>query len=530
MRDGTRLATDIYLPAGRGPFPTIVVRLPYDKAERENMIEFVADCVNERGYALVAQDSRGKARSEGDLEPFRHERSDGFDTLDWLTQARWCDGRLAMWGLSYFGFTEWAAMASHHPALRAIVPVTTTSFIGSDWLWRQGIFELGFMLVWSAVTWLDRRVYDLNLPLDWNVRPLADVLPAAFGGRTSGALKRMAQLGEHDPVWSAIYGGRPPSLTTPVPALHIGGWWDYFNRGQMIDWALASHTSQVPQPLVMDALDHYLGQWSLDPAGLPEVNALSDADLSAVASDLMSAPLDFFDLVVRDRPGRGRASVTWKLTHADWRTDHTWPPSRSRTMTMHLSAEGDPRSAQGARLNRKPSSLPRWVSWIHDPMHLVPTCGTAHGLTELLEAPDDSAVEFRPDVLLFSTDPFDAELDLAGPIFAHFQVGSSAPSMHVIVRLIDVFPNGQTRRIRDGAALAMHAQGDPHVVVDLGHTGYRVQRGHRLRVHVGSSDFPRYMPYFGDNRDPWNAVDGPKSRQRLRLGGLHGAKLMICVI
>jgi uncharacterized protein len=143
---------------------------------------------------------------------------------------------------------------------------------------------------------------------------------------------------------------------------------------------------------------------------------------------------------------------------------------------------------------------------------------------------NDSLVEHRPDVLVFTTDPLQTHLDLAGPLRAEFQVGSSAPSMHVIVRLIDVFPDGRTRRIRDGAALVRDAGHDPHVVVDLGVTGYRVGEGHRLRVHVASSDFPRYLPYFGDDRDPWTATTGPRNQQRLFVGGSHGARIALTTI
>ena len=489
----------------------------------------IAACANERGYAIVAQDTRGKARSDGGLDPFCCEARDGFDSVEWVASQPWCDGRVTMWGASYYGFTEWAAASTRHPALRAIVPLTTTSFIGNDWLWRQGVFELGFAATWCAATWVDRYIYDLDLPFNWDTRPLRDVLPAA-AGKPCPALDWMASQSEDAPVWLRLYGGRAPSQALAVPALHIGGWWDYFNRGQIVDWAIAASTSRHPQPLMMSAIDHYLGAWSQGRAELPAFDEGPEADPAVMAADLMAAPLDFLDDVIGGRPQPARARVRWELTHVGWREDDSWPPPRGRMIALYLNTDGDPRSAQGAGLASEPEAVGTWAHWVHDPSNLVPTTANLHGMRDLLDPPDDGLTEGRPDVLVFSTEPLVCDLDIAGPTLAHLQVGATSPSMHVIVRLLDVAPDGLVRRIRDGAALVRGAPDGPHVVVDLGHTGYRVRRDHRLRVHVCSSDFPRYMPYFGDDSDPWSATDGHANSHRLRVGGARGARLLLSVL
>jgi uncharacterized protein len=532
MRDGTRLATDLYLPRGPGPFPAIVTRVPYDKNGREQMVEFIAGPANERGYAVIAQDTRGKFRSEGEFMAFEGEALDGFDTLEWLAGQRWCNRELAMWGVSYFGYTQWAAVASGHPDLRAVAVGTTSSSIGTDWVWSQGIFELGRIASWCAITWSGKEIYDWDLELAWNTRPLVDLLPRTLAGRRSPVLDRVTRLGPHDPFWTeATYLGRNPVLGSSVAGLHFGGWWDAFSRGQLADWALASRTSGHAHHLVMDAFDHYMGEWALEPTGLPDFDAIPDADMVAFGEAAMEAPLDLFDHVLRGRAA-SLPPVTWKLTHDAWRSDETWPPTGTRPAFLHLARDGDPSSGDGGRLaaEAEPSTSGRWAHWIHDPDDLVPTDGIAHGFTDLLVPPDDSLVEHRPDVLVFTGEPLPTPLDLAGPLRAEFQVASSAPSMHVIVRLIDVFPDGRTRRIRDGAALVRDAPQEPHIVVDLGATGYRVREGHRLRVQVASSDFPRYLPYFGDERDPWTATTGVPNEQRLRLGGAHGARISITVL
>ena len=314
MFDGVRLATDVYLPSGPGPFPTVLRRLPYGKNDIQNLIELTARCMNERGYAFVAQDTRGKARSEGEFWPFSHERRDGYDTLEWLAAQSWCDGRLAMNGASYNGFTQWAAVASGHPNLRAILPVGTTSFVGRDWLWRQGVFELGFAAQWSAITWVDAYLYSDELALDWSVRPLQDVLAVAFGGKQVGPFQHMAHTAEHDPYWTdEIYGGLLPSQATAVAALHSGGWWDRFSRGQIADWALASRTSTAPQILAMDAVDHYGGEWTLEPTGIPKIESFAEADLAAFVGASTAASLDFLDAVVLGRSPEVGPPVRWHL-------------------------------------------------------------------------------------------------------------------------------------------------------------------------------------------------------------------------
>jgi putative CocE/NonD family hydrolase len=148
----------------------------------------------------------------------------------------------------------------------------------------------------------------------------------------------------------------------------------------------------------------------------------------------------------------------------------------------------------------------------------------------LADPPDDRTVEARPDVQVFTSEPLRTPIDLAGPVVAVLEVGSSAPSMHLVVRLLDVFPDGHTRRVCDGAALIRGASQESMATVSLGHVGYRVRTDHSLRVHVASSDFPRLLPYPGTEDDPWTAERVAVNEQRLRIGGHGGSRLEVSVL
>jgi len=223
MRDGVRLATDVYLPDRPGRAPAVLVRLPYDKCGRYTFMPQLAPWFNDRGYVFVAQDVRGKFRSEGETLPFVHEIEDGFDTLEWITSQPWSNGVVGMWGDSYFGFTQWAAVASGHPALKAIVPrVTGTDLFASMHSGSGRVPEL-YMADYLAHFWLDKLVYDF--PVDWSRRPLARVFDEAYEhlGRRCAAVDRWIL----DPAGrdSSIYPpGSHPFERLRIPALHSVGW------------------------------------------------------------------------------------------------------------------------------------------------------------------------------------------------------------------------------------------------------------------------------------------------------------------
>ncbi len=526
MRDGVRLATDVYLPPTT-PARVMLVRLPYDKTGLFSFMPSVAGYVVEHGYVFIAQDVRGKARSEGEAFAFTSEVLDGYDTLEWIEQQRWCDGSVVMFGDSYYGFTQWAAAASGHPALKAIVPRVTNTEIGTDWMYNQGVFCLETMLDWAAYAWVDEPLYEFPDGIDWKHRPLADLVPSMFDGRRSASLDRWIAAGPADPFWTrGIYGDVDPR-TVGIPVLHSGGWWDVLRRGQMRDFMHMAGAGAPGQHLYFEHTDHY--DDPLLPEGASPVDYLADPSvLETLVPAYVDPALAFYDYYIRGT-GPKPPAVRWRLSGAELRESDTWPPAGSRSMDLFFAdAARATQGPEGGMLLTSPERQGGVVGWTHDPTDPVPSL-IEDAWRPLLGLPDEIEVETRPDVVTFSTETVREPLDLAGPVDAVLLVGSSSESTHVILKLVDVFPGGRARRITEGACLVSNAAAGQTVNVDMGHVGYRLEAGHRLRVEVASSNFPRYIVHPGTEEDPWLATGKP-SEQRLDTGSRSGSQIRISVM
>ncbi|MER7111667.1 CocE/NonD family hydrolase [Streptomyces sp. NPDC000229] len=528
MRDGVLLATDVY-GARPDPAPTVLVRLPYDKNSRYVFFEKTAQRFTERGYVMVVQDVRGKFRSQGRTLGWTGEVDDGYDTLEWVTHQPWSNGIVGMFGDSYYGFTQWSAVSSQHPALRAIVPrVTCTDNgpgvagydpgSGRQPLWLEGAD-------YQAHVWVDNDNYEYEA--DLTTRPLIAAYEQAF-----------AAIGKRSQGFDLIVGGIPlppyngphPYDARPVPVLHCVGWFDNLGIAHMRDYTeLARRPGWAAlQYLIADTTDHE--NYFLENAPVsPDTDHLADeAALDAMLDAYTRPALDFFDVFLKGtaRP-ESLPSVRWKLGHVGWRTSTAWPPPEAASIDLHL---GEPEAATGpvpgGRLTARPAREAGSVEWRYDPDDLVPSA-TANTFMVLHDHPDERPTADRDDVLVFTGPVCDTPLDLAGPVDAVLHVGSTAPTFDVFVRLLDLAPDGTARLIVRGCVQA-DAAGE--VEIALGHTGYRVRPGHRLTLMVTSSDFPNHLPNSGSHEDPWLTTAPRASLQTLRTGPSHPSRLRLTVL
>jgi uncharacterized protein len=528
MRDGIRLATDTYLPDGAGPWPVVLIRLPYDKNGRYTFMPQLAPHFTTRGYAFVVQDVRGKFRSEGETMPFLHEVEDGYDTLEWITRQPWANGSVGMFGDSYYGFTQWAAVASGHPALKAIVPRVTSANLGN---WLQGTVDPLYGGQYLAECWTDRLMH--TWPIDWSRRPLAEVFDpgfAAIGARSAGFDLLLAHAREGRALDQ--YPGGHPFRALSIPTLHAVGWFDNISPESMVDHTQLARDPQIGplQYLVADATDHE--NYQLCDVPVPEElnHDQNDAALHRMIPRYLGPALDFFDVFLAgSRDPSTLPRVRWRLGKDDWRESPHWPPPGVRNTTLYLAnPEAATTSVDGGSLVPSPDVAESSAEWVHDPQDLVPST-VVNPFAFLYEWPDERDVEGRSDVATFTTEAITEATDLAGPVNARLHLMTDGPSMHVFVKLVDVFPDGRAVMLLRGQT-EMAGPGPQVVDVYLGHTGYRLEPGHRLRLHVASSDFPLYVAHPGTDENPWFATATRPNRQLLLAGGAQPSHVVLAIL
>lgn len=526
MRDGVRLATDVYLPRDVTATEAVVVRLPYDKNSRYVFFEPVAHRFTERGYAVIVQDVRGKFRSEGETLAFLHEAADGYDTIEWVTRQSWSNGVVGMFGDSYYGFTQWAAVSSGHPALRAIVPRVTSADLAGTWRPSGPVREAEWLTTadYLVRNWTDRYRYEVDF--DWSVRPLRDAVEAAL--EAIGARSVLLDLvmadrdAEDDEAGDAGAGLMPlifpdghPFECRPLPVLHCVGWYDnllipsirdYVTLVQRAEWAELQY-------LWADSIDHENYHLSDMPITEGNDHALRDDSLQQML-DIYAAPaLDFFDVFLKGvRPVASLPRVQWHLGHDSYRQSPSWPPPGASEIRLYLAPPHGGGLAEGS-LGLVTSDEAE-VSWIHDPDDLVPSAVT-NSFSFLHDYPDERAAAIRSDVLTFATEPAQQALDLAGPIRLHVALTSTGPSTDLFSKLLDVAPDGESHMIARGQGEIPSAAYEQLLEIDLGHVGYRLRPGHRLRLQLASSDFPEFVPHPGTSENRWSAVGVAPTTQKL---------------
>ena len=517
MRDGVSLAIDVYMPEGAGPWPAVLVRLPYDKDGRYCWMPFISRHFTDRSYAFLPQDVRGKFRSGGETNAFVHEIDDGYDTIEWITGQEWSNGAVGMWGDSYYGFTQWAAVASAHPALRAIVPRVTVADL-FDWL--AGVTPL-YGAHYLAQYWTDHDSH--HWTPDWTHRPLSEVFDDAFAaiGSRSTAFDRLLGEARGEPRVD-LYAAGHPFDRLRIPTLHGVGWFDNITPPHMLDYErLVADPETAPyQYLHAGSTDHENYRFESVPVPDTADHSVHDDALEEMLPRYLQPALDFFDAFLGGRSDAAAVPrVRWHMGNDGWHESPSWPPPGAAEQRLYLTAAGelgDPEDKAGV------------FEWIHDPANLVPSTIT-DPFAPLWEYPDEGEVAARPDVVVFLGQPLDEALTLAGRVVAHLWVGGDGPSMFLHVKLVDVAPDGGSHILLYGQRVVDQPGAGTPAEVHLGHTGHRLPSGHRLRLQIASSDYPLYLPHPGTDENPWFATETRVNRQRVLTGGETPAYLSLTV-
>jgi predicted acyl esterase len=467
MRDGVRLATDVWLPHTNAAFPVVLLRFPYNK----NLGAGLGRDGGARGYAVVCQDTRGRFASEGENQPFLLDAPDGKDTLRGIKEQPWCNGRVATWGASAGAITQFQLAIGGTDTLAAQYLVVGAPNL-YDVVYVGGVFRKSLIEDWIRATAFATNALDV-----WVSHPL------------------------YDDYWQAQDASRHyPAVNTP--AIHVGGYWDIFAQATL-DAFVGYHEHGGPGargrqrlvfgPWAHGVLQDKVGELTFRNGKSPPGNAHEpwpwfDRWLKDTGQDTNTPPAVTYYVLgdVSDPNAPGNV----------WRTADTWPPVAAIPTRFYLHED----RTLSTRMHPSPASL----TYLYQPTNPVPTIG---GIQLTLPAGpiNQNPIESREDMLVFTSEPLDQAIEITGRIQARLYIQSDAPDTDFFVRLCDVYPDGRSFNLSEGMLRTRfrHGTDQEHFLVlgnvypldiDCWSTSVIFNKGHSIRVHVTSSSAPGFDP------------------------------------
>lgn len=539
MRDGVTLATDHYAPQTSDALPTILIRCPYgtrpDAGVFGLLLSFLALRFAERGYHVVVQDVRGRFDSGGAFFPYMNERRDGLDTLAWIQAQPWFNGQIGTWGPSYLGMVQWPI--ADQPVIRAMLPSMTGSKLYRI-LYPDGALDLALVMRWLKLFQvIDQRGNQLKLispRTNWSIilgsrdvtarmmavsavmQTIEQQIEAGFAGDVGQADQIVLGsqvdyyqmwLKEHDPhsvLWQEADAlTRLDQIHAPVHL--VGGWYDFFLRALLDDYAALRAAGQRPYLT--------LGPW----------HHFSHA---FIMLDTLSIGLQWFDTHLKGIPGllRKKPVRIFVMGAKQWREMESWPPPAQPT-PYYLRA-GHALSAES------PTETQHTEYYRYDPADPTPALGGTQ-FSPFGGPFDNRPLEARTDVLTFTTPPLERDLEVIGPVRLILYVRSSLPYADFFGRLCEVSPSGLSVNLCDGLYRLAPGQivpaedGSTRLEIDLWVTANRFRRGYSLRLLVASGAHPHWARNSGTG-DP---VGGPllAADQTIYLDAAHPSALILPV-
>lgn len=541
MRDGTLLATDVHRPAASGKHPVIIMRNPYGRGggwgSYCGITEEYSKKYTENGYVFVSQDVRGTSRSHGRFNPFFQERHDGYDLIEWAARQPWSNGKVGLTGPSYLGATQWQAALDSPSALLAITPDITGADYRDDWIYHNGAFDIQFSMVWAVQSFgpdqLIRSLQSQNVPLVEIERRVDD-----FGRESTAALRDTwmwqlpltgswaSQLRElvpfyfewlqhptYDDYWKKIDVQRHIGQVE-VPALISGAWYDLFAEGSIQSFLAMkarakTRLAREGTVLTMSWGGHAAlgnpprapGQitWGKDPSDSTLALRFLDRYVKGENNGIDAEPR--VQLVVLVPPDTGLDGSSFLL-----RTDR-FPLAGTQWRRWYLGSQGRANTRHGDGVLHESAGTAGAVAdrFVYDPANPVPSVGGNSGREgQPAGAFDQSQVELREDVLVYTSAPLARDLPVIGPVSVRFWAKSSARDTDFTAKLVDVHLDDVAHNVVDRIVRARYrngAQGKPSLIqpgrvyeydLTLGHTATIFRKGHRIRLEVSSSNFPHY--------------------------------------
>ncbi|MBA2942883.1 CocE/NonD family hydrolase [Paenibacillus sp. CGMCC 1.16610] len=510
MRDGVRLATDVYLPEGtRSPqgLPTILIRTCYDRNLRK---EFFKRWAN-KGYAVVNQDVRGRADSEGELVPFFYERDDSADTIDWIVSQEWSNGSVGMWGASYLGYVVTAASTSGHPNLKAVVNEVNVGSPFVDTVRKGGTVCSWPLLCWTLAQSVGTRT-DFDIFAGKTVdpekavdaRPIREV-PQQMIGRASGPWDLWSEHPEYDDFWrNCTFTERGDQVK--VPMFVISGWYDGDSAGVSETWRMLTK-HDVPNRKI------WLGPWEHGPNRARDLLGTSFSN-DAVVYDYDVNVLRWFDRFLKELPNgidqEARAKY-YVVGSNEWRTSEDWTPAEAQIKNFYLGSKGRANSSHGdGVLMEAPSQQSPADTFVYNPEDPVADSGER-------EPENMRKHELRSDILVYSSAVLERDLTVAGELSCELYAASTGVDTDWVVTLSDVDAQGNSIKLSNYIVRAKYRGGldNPELLtpgkiekyaIFMQNIAHTFREGHKLRFTVTSSSkfiaFPNTNTGINPYEDP----------------------------
>lgn len=575
MRDGVRLATDIYLPDASGaPLPVIIERTPYNKSlpsrsekrrdghhlGREEMAAAFAAA----GFITVFQDCRGRHGSEGEFVKYINEAEDGYDTLAWLVEQPWCNGRVGSMGLSYAAHTQLAMACLNPPGLRTMV-LDSGGFANAFHcgIRQGGAFELK-QATWAfkqakespaakadaalreALEQEDIHAWFAAMPWQAGHSPLRHV------PEYEDYLLDQWRRGSYDAYWQQLgicadaYRGQIPD----IPVLHMSSWYDAYVSSTLDNFSAFTRHGSAPQRLIMGPWLH--GDRNISHSGDAEFGAAATFD-GQVEQDWLACRLAWFDTHLKGSSatdaaqqvqvfvmggGSGHRDDQGRIEHGGtWLTADRWPLPGSQRRVLHLQADG---GLRGDAVESSDSSL----GYLADPFHPVPTLGgalTSGAPVFAGGAFDQRALGERADVLSFQTEPLAEDLVVAGDVEIELWVETDGLDTDFTAKLVDVYPDGYALNITDGIIRCRYRDSwsEPKatvsgecfkVTIRPFATCNRFVKGHRLRVDIASSNFPHFDVNPNSGEPEGQAAGKRVARNVVHMSAARPSRISVTVL
>jgi putative CocE/NonD family hydrolase len=513
MRDGVVLRADIFRPKAEGKFPVLLQRTPYNK---DNRYDFGVRAAV-RGFVVIVQDVRGRYTSDGEWYTFKHESSDGYDTVEWAAALPYSNGKVGMFGGSYVGATQMLAAIAHPPHLAGICPVVTASNYHDGWTYQGGAFEQWFNESWTsglAQDTLNRNVMQntnalhgmWKLPL--TTYPLFNFSESPSGLNSTSALAPYfldwLAHPSYDDYWKQ-WSIEEHFADINVPVLTVAAWYDIFQGGSLRNYvgirARGGEAARPAQRLLMVIGGHAGGGRKIGEVDFGPAAAQFDEEEVTVSW------YEYLFKGIQNNFAKEKPVKIFVMGRNEWREEDDWPLARAKNTKYFLHSGGNANSLRGNGVLTvvAPHSDPQ-DHYVYDPANPAPTVGgpLCCDSTHLPPGPrDQRSVEARDDVLIYSTTAFAQDTEVTGPITLELFAKSSAIDTDFTAKLVDVAPDGFAQNLTEGILRTRYrdSQEKPSLMnpgqiykldIDLWSTSNVFLKGHVLRLEVSSSNFPRF--------------------------------------